>query len=247
VRVDDPAGDDETQPGALTDRRGGEVRIEYPLTQVAGDSRTGVGDVDEQAGALGAGGQRQSSTARHRVDGVGDQVGPHLVQLAAPGGHRRKPRVEAADHLHPRAEALAENRQRGLQPLVHVEVLLGALVEVGVLPHRRHQRGDAPAALPHLGEDLGTGERDDQPPHHVVQRGRRHGVGQLVQALRVDAGRDQDRRLLPRPIDIVRVEPVGHNILGVGALQRGRPGGRPCRGRSGRRVHRRGGAQPLDG
>ena len=58
----------------------------------ARDAGAGVADLHQRAVAVPGGPERQRALAGHRVEGVDDQVGPHLVELAGVGGHLRQAR-----------------------------------------------------------------------------------------------------------------------------------------------------------
>ena len=85
----DPAGDVEAEAGALADVLGREERLERARDDLRRHARSGVGDLDHDPVALGAGAHREGARAVHRVDGVVDQVGPDLVELAGVGLDRR--------------------------------------------------------------------------------------------------------------------------------------------------------------
>ena len=59
--------------------------------------------------------------AVHRVDGVVDQVGPHLVELAGVRLDRRHVGAVVAHHRDAVAELVAEHHQRALEALGHVD------------------------------------------------------------------------------------------------------------------------------
>ena len=79
---DDPSGDVETETGSFPTsfvvKNGSNARP----APTADDARTAVGDLDDDVVAIGAVVSRSVPRTVHRVDGVVDEVGPHLVELA---------------------------------------------------------------------------------------------------------------------------------------------------------------------
>src|SRR5919106_4007330 len=127
----DAPADVEAEAGALADRLGGVEGLEDVGQDRLGDARAGVGDLDDQAVAVAAGADGQPALAVHAlhgVDGVLDQVGPDLVELAGVGRQQRQRPVVVAHHLDARLQLVLEHGQGRLQPLVEVEPLQRAAV-----------------------------------------------------------------------------------------------------------------------
>src|SRR5581483_6061267 len=82
-----PPADVESQPGSLTDGFGGEERLEDPLDGIGWDTGSGVTDLDESVLAVAGGTNGERALPLHGVDGVDDEVGPHLVELGRVGGY----------------------------------------------------------------------------------------------------------------------------------------------------------------
>jgi hypothetical protein len=55
-----------------------------------------VGDLDEEVGTVTPGLNVDSSSSIHRIDGIVDEVGPHLIKLAAVGAELRQGAVKVA-------------------------------------------------------------------------------------------------------------------------------------------------------
>src|SRR5437870_6030661 len=85
VGLDDPAGDVEPESGALTHRLGGEEGLEEPGLHVVGNPGSVIlNGYDHLAVAHGDGHCDPPATAVvDGVSGVVEEVGPHLVELAA--------------------------------------------------------------------------------------------------------------------------------------------------------------------
>src|SRR5260370_6876949 len=86
---DDAACDVQAEAGALARLLGCEKGLECAGSHAGRHSRTGVADVDDDVVLLGAGGQPEHAFSVHRFDGVVDEGGPYLVELADVGLDRR--------------------------------------------------------------------------------------------------------------------------------------------------------------
>ena len=157
-----------------------------------------------------------------RVDRVVEQVRPHLVELGAVDGDLRQRLVVVALDLDVRVlELVAEDHQRGLEPLVDVDLDQLAAVHVGVRLDRLDERRHALGGLAQLGRQAVRGERR----RHPAQRRVRGRAGDS--ATPVDPGRRRRRRRpAARPAATPRRRP-------------GPPGGRAGRPRRRRRPARR--------
>ncbi len=72
----------ESQPGAFSDSLGGEERFEDVRLYIGRNPRTVVGDLNHHAIILAIGSNSKFAFAAHRVNGIVDDVGPNLIQLA---------------------------------------------------------------------------------------------------------------------------------------------------------------------
>ena len=133
----DPAHRFETQPGSLPHSLGGEERLENMVLHFRRDARSIVGDFDQQAIDLARRADTQLALSLHGVDGVVDQVGPDLVQVAAARADLRQGAVEIELHRDAVFQPVTEHQQRAFEALVDVHFLIGPLVHVGVLFNRR--------------------------------------------------------------------------------------------------------------
>ena len=120
-----------------------------------------VPDLDEGHLAAGARGEAQRAAVFHGIEGVFDQGGPDLVELAAVGADGGQVGVEVAldgDVL----EARVEHGQGGLERLGEIDVLNGRLVHVGVVLDGADQVEDADGGvddgLGHALDAEGAGE-----------------------------------------------------------------------------------------
>ena len=73
----------EAEPGAFPNSLGGEERFEDVRLYVGRNSRTVIGDLNHDAIVLAIGSNSKLAFATHGVDGIVDDVGPNLIQLAA--------------------------------------------------------------------------------------------------------------------------------------------------------------------
>src|ERR1039458_7218345 len=122
------------------------------------DARSVVADFDQQAIQLAGGADAQFALALHGVDGVVDQVGPDLVQLAAARADLRQAAVEIELHIDTLFEAVPQHQQRAFDPLVDVHFLLRTLIHISVLFNRADQIGDAAGGVFDLIEQSSDGE-----------------------------------------------------------------------------------------
>src|ERR1700716_516899 len=82
---DDAIADVQTEAGAVANVLGREERFEDAPLQLGRNSGPGVADLDKDPIVFSGGPNSQRPFPIHGVDGVVDQVGPHLVQLARLG------------------------------------------------------------------------------------------------------------------------------------------------------------------
>ena len=73
----------EAEAGALAHFFGGEEGLENVLLDLGRNSRAIVGDLHYCALVIAIGADQKLSLATHGVDGVVDDVGPDLIELAA--------------------------------------------------------------------------------------------------------------------------------------------------------------------
>src|SRR3712207_6817638 len=96
----DAPGDVEAEPGAPADLLRREERLEDAGPDLARHPGPRVADLDHHAVIAHAPGpHREGAAATHGIDGVVDEVGPHLVELCRIGDERREAAVVVADDL----------------------------------------------------------------------------------------------------------------------------------------------------
>src|SRR5689334_16288148 len=94
--LDDASCGIESESGALADTLGGEERFEDVDSVLGRDSRAGVGDVDHDPLAVSPRTDDDRALLAHRIRGVGQQVGPYLVELRSVDGRLRQVAVVLA-------------------------------------------------------------------------------------------------------------------------------------------------------
>src|SRR5579863_7452920 len=77
----------EAKPCALPNSFGGEERFKDMRLDLRRNSRTVVADLNNSATVFAIGSHAKFASAPHRIDGVIDDVGPNLIQLAPEGIH----------------------------------------------------------------------------------------------------------------------------------------------------------------
>ena len=158
----------------------------------------------------------QGAVAVHRVDGVVDQVGPHLVELAGVRRDRRHGVVVVAHDGDAVAQLVAEHDQGALEPVGDVDVLDGGAVELGVGLHGRDELGDPAGRLLHLG-DQGRRSSRCSPPTRGRPAGRcPAAASRAVAPRRRTPAAGQRRGDHPVAVDLVVAEPVEERLLAVG-------------------------------
>lgn len=83
----DPPADVESEAGSLADGFGGEKRFEDSPGGFGWDTGSGVTDLDHGELTVAGGAHSEGALPVHGVDGIIDEVGPHLVELGGVGGY----------------------------------------------------------------------------------------------------------------------------------------------------------------
>ena len=94
----DPANSIQSQTRPLADSLGGEKGFIDVRQNIGRDSRSVVSNLDEHAVEFTRGPHPQLTLPLHGLDGVGNQVGPNLIELTAIGANSWKVFVVFADY-----------------------------------------------------------------------------------------------------------------------------------------------------
>ncbi len=216
---DDVMADVEPQTGSLARRFGGEERIEHLGQRVGRDPVSRIPDAHHHPRFLQRRPHRQLAAPVHGGYRIVDDVGPHLVQLAAVPLDAGDVLVELAPHRHVLEPAL-QHHQRVIQAVVDVDRLDPGLIEVRVRLQRLDDVGGSPGAFPDLLQEraggVGAAEAFDHAAQLRVREARRQ-PGEVV--LRHPGGREG--RGVPPPVrDVMRLEPLLDRRLEIGERQR---------------------------
>src|SRR5215204_4652625 len=216
---DDPPHDIQPESGPGTDFLCRVERLEDAPLRLAWYPWPFVDDLDNHAHTFHIRPDDNITASVDRVDRVVDEVGPHLVQLAA------APRYlgQVLLVLPPQGDVLQPGTEDGegvLEAGDHIDLPDRRPVHVGVLLHRPDQLGDASRARPDLGGQGDEIQGRGEPPEAQGQRAVIEYLGQSLQAIRVHARRRQSRRHIPRLFEAVLLQPVGELILGVAQGER---------------------------
>ena len=130
VVADDAANRIQPQTGPLAHSLGGKKGFIDVRQNVGRDSRSVVANFHEDAVQFARRPHSQLALALHGLDGVGNQIRPNLIELTALGADFWEILVVLAHYVHSTLEAVVENRQGILQPLMQVDDLHGRLVHV---------------------------------------------------------------------------------------------------------------------
>src|SRR6266702_5763335 len=168
---DDPPRDVEAQAGALTDRLGGEERLEDPAGDVGWHARSGVTELDQHLIAVERGPHGERAGPVHRRHGVVDQIRPDLVEFRWVGGDRGQGPVVVFDHRDAAADLAAKHEQGAVQQVMHINDLEWCPFELRVLLRCPHQSGDPGGRVLDLVHQKFGLKRVVQPVHRTVQGG----------------------------------------------------------------------------
>ena len=131
LRVDDAIADREAQASPLADRLGGEEGVEDLVADGRFDAAALVDDVDLDPVGQGPAPDRHQAPGRAGIDGVGDQVEHHLVDLGGITGDQRQG-VEVHLECHLLLDGQGpHDLDRAGNPGVQVDLLELALVDPG--------------------------------------------------------------------------------------------------------------------
>ena len=117
---------------------------------VRSDPRPVVPNLHQHSIEIARGPHPQLALPLHGLDGVGHQVRPNLIELAAKSADSREVFAVLADDIDSAFEAVVENRQRALQPLMQINLLHGGLVHVRIFFDRSDQVRNAFGAVLNL-------------------------------------------------------------------------------------------------
>ena len=200
-------------PTSLVVKNGSKMR----RCSSGGMPEPGVADLDQHAIAVAGRADRQGPFAAHGVDGVVDDVGPHLVQLAAPGADLGEGAVVVTDDRHALLELVGQDHQRALEAVVDVDLARTAPCPGGCSPSwpRRARRCVRPSC--------GSRRRGSRCRGRATASGWRRARSAPAHAM---------HPFEPGVIEAGRGEDGGH-------APRGPPRRRPGGGRPGRPLDRR--------
>src|ERR1700688_412228 len=132
----------EAQPGSLPDALRREEGLEGVWPNLGRNPRTVIANLHHNAIVLAIGAHSQLTLSAHRVNGVVDDVGPDLVELAAKRIHEKRYLLIVPLHRDPALELVIQNGERSLQRFHDIHVLHGRLIHERVFLDRAHELGD---------------------------------------------------------------------------------------------------------
>ena len=150
--------------------------------------------------------------------GLVNKVGPHLVQFAAVGHNTGHGAVESPDQGHA-FQLVAQHGQRAFEAFMHIHVLCGRLVHVGIGRDRLDQVGHAASTLVHQFEQRPRVEAGVEPVQRGAVAGRVQLVGEGAEPFRIKAGGDEVGREFPTPGNPMLIQPAGQGLFAVAAGQ----------------------------
>src|SRR5215211_3419911 len=216
---DDASHDSQPESGSGSNIFGRVKRLEDVDLRRTWYPRSVVDDLDDHTRAFHVRPDGDTSASVHRVNGVVDQVGPYLVQLAAVPRYPGQVFLvlpQQRDTLKPGAE----DGESVLQAGDHIDLSYNRPVHVGVLFHRPDQLGDTPCARLDLTGQADEIQRPSKPLYTTSERAVTECLGHRLQTVRVHARLRQRRRQIPRLLTAMVSQPIGELILSVAKRER---------------------------
>ena len=130
---DDAAHRIESEPRSFANSFGGEKWLEDMGQNSGRNSGSVVANLDQYAVEFPRGTHPQFALPMHGLDGVGHQVGPNLIELAAEGADARQAFVIFAKHGDTGLEFMVQNRKCIFESLMKVDFLHRSLIHIRVL------------------------------------------------------------------------------------------------------------------
>src|SRR5258708_14191102 len=117
-------------------------RLEDVGLHLGRNSWSVIANLNYNATVVAVGSNSQLSFSAHGIDGIVDDVGPHLVEFAPERIHQQRYPLVVALYSHSLLQFMVENRERSFQALHDIDALDRGLVHVGVFLYRTDQIGD---------------------------------------------------------------------------------------------------------
>jgi len=221
---DDAACDVKAKPGALADVLGGVERLERPGQYLGGHPGAGVGDLDDDVLGVRSGRDAERPAGVHGVDGVVDEVRPHLVEVGRVRLDARHAGAVFTDDGHAFSQLLPQHHQGAVDALGHVDELQRGPVELRVGLHGRDEPRNPLGRLLHLRQQHGRRQGACHPLQARFERAIAQYLACPFAPGNVGSGRRKGGRDIPRGCDPVRHEPVGERFFPIGQRQRAHAG-----------------------
>ena len=129
---DDASCDVESEAGAFANVFGGVEGLERASGNFRRHSRAGVDHLDDDIILFGPGGETERAGAAHGVEGVVDEVGPYLVELAGVGFDRWDAGAVIAQHRDTGRDLMREHHYGAFKAVRHVDALHRGAVHLRV-------------------------------------------------------------------------------------------------------------------
>src|SRR5215204_5378951 len=214
--LDDASCDVKTKTRALAHVLCGVERLECAGRYVPWHAGAGVADFNDDVSPVSPGRYSQSAGAVHRVDGVIDEVGPHLVEFAGVGLDPGDDTV--VTHDVDVVELVAEHHQGAFEAVADVDALDRSSVHLGVGLDGGDEVRNAPSRLLQLQEERSHRQGARHPFKARFQGGfRQHGRHSFAPAevgARDSKGWGDD----PVMLDAVAGQPRGQRLFLVSHL-----------------------------
>ena len=129
----------QAEASALSNSFSSEKGFEDVGLYLGGNPGAIVSNLNHNATVLAISANSKLALSAHGVDGIVDDVGPDLVELAAKRIHEKRNALVVALHRHSLFQLVIQDRKRGFQALYYIDVLDRRLVHVGVFLDRTDQ------------------------------------------------------------------------------------------------------------
>src|ERR1700730_2211225 len=122
----------EAKPCSFAHSLRGEEGFEDVRLRFRQNPGTVIADLNHNAIVLAIGSNSKLAVATHRVNGIVNDVGPNLIQLAPERIHEKRNALVVPVYDHPAFELVVQNCKRRFKTFHDIDVLQGGLIHVGV-------------------------------------------------------------------------------------------------------------------
>src|ERR1700761_611326 len=220
LRFDDAACDVQAEPGPAADRLGGEEGLKDMFLVLFGDAGAVVGKADGDTVPVALGADGDFAALRRSVDGIVQQVGPHLVQSSGCIFKRRQIGGKVfSKHDCLMTQLVAEDDQGAVQAFMDVECATNALALVSIFLYRDDEVGDAGNARLNGGDELDVRDDGFEPVESVRKILSFKNLAGTCEPVRIHTTVGEAGSNGPWVFDSGFLEPFGQSFLAIGLFE----------------------------